>query len=326
MKVTKEMMDPELWLRGRLMDLLLKKSTEEAFLRSMKRRKKFFRLLEEKKLRGFVKEVHHLERSKGSALRLCLYKPKEPQGLLPGILWLHGGGYAQGAPEMNHALYQSLMEKEPCVIVAPAYTLSTEAPYPAALEDAHLALLYMKTHAKDLGIRDDQLMVGGESAGGGLAAALTHYARDLGSVNIAFQMPLYPMLDDRMDTDSMKENDAPIWDAHMNAMAWKRYLGPLWNKEVPIYAAALRATNYDALPPALTFVVDLDPFRDETLLYMKHLEEAGIPIHLKMLKGAYHGFDRVHPKGALSMEAQDFFLKGFSYAVKNYTDPQNPSP
>jgi len=326
MKVTKEMMDLELWLRGRLMDLLLKKSTEEAFLRSMKRRKKLFRLMEGKKLRGFVKEVHHLERSKGAPLRLCLYKPKEPQGLLPGILWLHGGGYAQGAPEMNHALYQSLMEKEPCVIVAPAYTLSTEAPYPAALEDAHLALLYMKTHAKDLGIRDDQLMVGGESAGGGLAAALTLYTRDLGSVHIAFQMPLYPMLDDRMDTNSMKDNDAPIWDAKTNAMAWKLYLGPYHREKVPPYAAPLRAENYQGLPPALTYVGDLDPFYDETLGYMKHLEEAGVPVQLKVVKGAYHGFDRVDPKGALSREAQAFFLTGFSYAVKNHVHPQNPSP
>lgn len=121
-----------------------------------------------------------IERKDGSKQRMLIYRPHHVQENLPGILWLHGGGYAQGIPELFENMYQKLMGTSNCVIIAPDYRLSIEAPYPAALEDSYDALLWMKQHAKELGIRSNQLMVGGESAGGGLTAALTLYARDQG--------------------------------------------------------------------------------------------------------------------------------------------------
>src|SRR5690606_30824760 len=132
---------------------------------------------------------------------------------VPGVLWIHGGGYAQGVPEMSHDMYRQLIGTRDCVIVAPDYRLSIDAPYPAALEDCYEVLLWMKDHAQELGIRSDQLMVGGESAGGGLTAALAMYARDRGEVNLAFQMPLYPMIDDRMVTESAGDNNAYVWNS-----------------------------------------------------------------------------------------------------------------
>mgnify|MGYP001125490301 CR=1 FL=1 len=124
----------------------------------------------------------------------------------------------------------------------------------------------MKAHAQELGIRDDQIMVGGDSAGGGLAAALTLYARDQQDVAIAFQMPIYPMLDDRMETESAQNNDMPVWNSKSNALAWRLYLAGLFGTDhVPPYAAPARADRYEDLPPTVTFVGDLEPFRDETI-------------------------------------------------------------
>src|SRR5690606_17891497 len=132
--------------------------------------------------------------------------------------------------------------------------------------DCYEILLWMKNNAGSLGIREDQLMVGGESAGGGLSASLAMYARDKGLVKLAFQMPLYPMIDDRMETESAKENNAYVWNSNMNRWAWKLYLGELFGRDnVPVYAAAARAEDYSHLPPAVTFVGDIEPFRDETI-------------------------------------------------------------
>lgn len=157
-----------------------------------------------KAIEGLYSSQEWITRKDGSKLRICIYKPLNSKNDVPGVLWLHGGGYAQGIPETFADTYKRLIEASDCVIIAPDYRLSIEAPYPAALEDSYAALLWMKSHASELGIRDNQLIVGGESAGGGLTAALTLYARDKQEVNIAFQMPLYPMIDDRMRTESAK--------------------------------------------------------------------------------------------------------------------------
>ena len=119
-----------------------------------------------------------------------------------GVLWLHGGGYAVGMKEMVHmSRAVGLVKRFGVVVLAPGYRLSLQSPYPAAMDDCYAALLYLKEHAAALGVRSDQIMVGGESAGGGLCAAVCIRARDTGEVNVAFQMPLYPMLDDR-DTET----------------------------------------------------------------------------------------------------------------------------
>ncbi|MFH5835840.1 alpha/beta hydrolase [Proteiniclasticum sp. C24MP] len=323
MKVNREMIDPQLRRRGYLFDLFMRSRSEGGFLRSMKRARRLTSLLKGRGKKGLKKKEVHLLRKNGSRLRLCIYEPMEKPGrLVPGVLWLHGGGYAQGIPEQSAGTCKRLMDTKPCVILAPDYRLSIDAPYPAALEDAHLTLLYMKDHAKELGIRRDQLMVGGESAGGGLAAALTLYARDRKEVNIAFQMPLYPMIDPSGTTESAKENNAPIWNQKTNSFAWKRYLGDLYGEVLPVYAAPSLARDYSALPPALSFVGDLEPFRDETIAYMENLRNAGVPVSFRLYKGCYHGFDLICPRANISEEATTFFLDGFGYAVDHYTAAQ----
>ena len=162
-------------------------------------------------------------------------------GPAPGVLWVHGGGYQSGsAKEVFATRALSLVTKFGAVLVAPDYRLSRKHPYPAGLQDCYAALLYLKEHAGELGARPDQIMVGGESAGGGMTAALCMLAHDRGEVRIAFQMPLYPMLDDR-DTPSSRDNHALNWNTKRNHKAWKRYLRDAYGTDmVPDYAAPAR--------------------------------------------------------------------------------------
>lgn len=324
MKVTYAMIDKQLRLRGLIFNLFFRRSSEGKFLKLMHSAKKFS---EKAKGRRRINGIHSSEewitREDGSKLRVCIYRPLHKVTNAPGVLWLHGGGYALGIPEFFLSTFKKLIEASDCIIIAPDYRLSIETPYPAALEDAYAALKWMKSHAQNLGIRPDQLMVGGESAGGGLTAALCLYARDKDEVKIAFQMPLYPMIDDRMITESSKENNAPVLNSRMNAWAWKLYLGELYGKDVPYYAAPARAADYRNLPPAVTFVGDLEPFRDETIQYVENLRKAGVPVDFKVYSGCYHGFDIINPKADVSKNAAAFFIDSFKYAVNHYFIEQN---
>jgi len=265
-----------------------------------------------------------MARNDGSKLRICLFKSLEPKKNVPGMLWLHGGGYAVGTPEHSNKLARKLIEASNCVIIAPDYRLSTEAPYPAALNDAYETLLWMKNHTKELGIRDNQLMVGGDSAGGGLAVALSLYARDKGEVAIAFQMPLYPMLDDRMTSKSATFDNTPVWDAKSNFNCWKLYLGKLFGtKEVPYYAAPSRANDFSKLPPTTTFVGELEPFRDEVIQFAHNLRKSGVPVDFEKFNGCFHAFEQMCPKATVSKKAIAYVINSFKYAVEHYFAEQN---
>lgn len=318
MKILTNMIDKELRVKGKIMNYT-SSSNEAAYIKRAKLNKKLVKGFMGKNIKG----IHCMEtwipsKSSNSKIRIRIYQPMHKTTSSPGILWIHGGGYALGAPELNSNMYKRLIEQSGCVIIAPSYRLSGEAPYPAALEDCYDTLLWMKKNAIKLGIRDNQLMVGGESAGGGLTAALTLYARDKGEVNIAFQMPLYPMIDDRMITESSRDNNAPIWNSKSNEWAWRLYLGELYGKEVPSYAAAARAMDYSNLPPTVTFAGDLEPFRDETIQYVMKLREAGVPVDFQLFPGCYHAFDMICPKAEVSKKAVSFLMNSFQYAVNNY--------
>jgi acetyl esterase/lipase len=184
-----------------------------------------------------------------------------------------------------------LARKYGAVVVSPGYRLAWKKPYPAALEDCYNALEYMADHAEELGIRRDQLIVGGESAGGGLAAAGCLYARDQGRIPVAFQIPLYPMLD-CFDTPSSRDNHGRNWNTRRNHWGWKHYLGDLYGSpSVPKYASPSRETDYTGLPPAYTYVLDGEPFLDETRTYIRNLREAGVDAAVDVYHGNFHGCD-----------------------------------
>ena len=215
-------------------------------------------------------------------------------GAGPGILWIHGGGYVSGTAEMVYISRVKMLARHyGGVVISPEYRLAGRAPYPAALEDCYAALQYMYRHAEELGIDRNRVIVSGESAGGGLAAAVCRYAKDRGEVPVAFQIPLYPMLDCR-DTDSSRDNHAHGWNTKRNHRGWQMYLRDLYGTDqVPPCASPSRAEDYSGLPPCYTYVEDGEPFYDETLAYVRNLKEAGIEAHADVFHGKTHGFDHL---------------------------------
>jgi acetyl esterase/lipase len=320
-KVTTDDIDPGLRRRARLARFFSAPNRSEAALRRPARLTALMRRLPGPK--GVRSEERRIARPDGSILRIMVYRSLDPRPGVPGILWSHGGGYVLGLPEQDGATYRRLIDATGAVVVAPDYRLAPDAPYPAALDDCYAALLWLRDSAASLGIRDDQLAVAGNSAGGGLTAALTLLARDRGEVAIAFQMPLYPMLDDRCTTMSARENDAPVWDAVTNRNAWRVYLGELYGTDrVPPYAAPARATDLAGLPPAFTYVGDVEPFRDEVVDYVERLRAAGVPVEFDIMPGCYHGFDIVAPGASISRRALDAQSAWLRAAVTTWFAPQ----
>ena len=263
----------------------------------------------------------YIDREGGRKMKVLIYRPKgrrsAPQ---TGVLWIHGGGYLTGFAAMAGLLGMGkrLVRRHGCVVISPAYRLRRGGRYPHALEDCYSALLYMASHARELGIRTDQIFVGGESAGGGLCAALCQLARDRGQVRIAYHMPLYPMIDDR-DTDSSRDNHNLGWNTVSNHFGWKVYLGELYGTaSVSPYAAPARQTDYSGLPPVYTFVCTGEPFYCETLSYVEHLREAGIEAEVDVYEGLCHAFDILQPWRKVSRRAAERFDAAFTRARERY--------
>ncbi len=314
MHISDNSIDPGLRRTGKIIRTIMPSFTEKKIkaIRSMNS------LSEGVNNSKFNYEQHFVTRADGSKLRLCVYSSNTPKKDVPGVLWIHGGGYAIGIPEIETVSFADLIYKLGAVVVAPDYCLSTEKPYPAALSDCYAGLEWLRQHTAEYGIRDDQLVVAGSSAGGGLTAALSLYARDKGDIAIAFQMPLYPMIDDR-PTGSSIDNDAPVWNTKSNQTCWGMYLGSLYgNEHVPAYAAPARAEDLSNLPPTVSFVGDIEPFYDETVSYIEKLQNAGVPTTFKVFPGAFHAFDMLCPKAQLSQEAHEFFFDSFKYYSERY--------
>lgn len=270
----------------------------------------------------YRKRTLRISAGEGRKLKLLILSPREEGKERTGVLWIHGGGYITGMAGMVYmSRAMDLVRRYGAVVVSPAYRLAGEAPYPAALLDCHCALVYLRDHAGELGVRSDQLMVGGESAGGGLAAALCMYEKDRDGVDIAFQMPLYPMLDNQ-DTATSRDNHAPVWNTKRNHYGWFRYLRGLPAGEVPCYAAPARRRDYAGLPPAYTFVSTAEPFYAETLDYVDHLRGAGVVAEVDVYPGLFHAFDMLLPLLPASRQAAERFRHHFAQAQGRCFAPQ----
>ena len=238
-------------------------------------------------------------------MKVKVLSPKSTPNPVPGILWIHGGGYMMGGSYMVHvSAGKMLAEKYGAVVVSPEYRLAGEAPYPAALDDCYAALQWLFDNAVELGIDREKIVVGGESAGGGLAAAVCLYARDKGEIPIALQLPLYPMLDCE-DTPSSVNNHGHGWNTRRNHWGWRHYLGEAYgSQDISKYASPARETDYSGLPPCYTLVASGEPFHDETLTYIKNLQEAGVDARVDVYPGDLHAFDMLRPWKKTSKEAK----------------------
>ncbi|MDB5430013.1 MAG: esterase LipW [Caulobacter sp.] len=253
----------------------------------------------------------------GSPLRVKLYIPAAAQPALPAILWMHGGGFIIGTPEQDEARHIALCLKVGLVIAAVDYRLSPEHPYPAPLADGYAALAWLHSEAGRLNIAPDRIAVAGNSAGAGLAAGLVLMAHDRAEFRVAFQLLIYPMLDDRTAcrTD-IDERRLRLWSTESNRFGWRSYLGrEPGGPDVPAYASPARREDLRGLPPTWIGVGDCDLFHDESIAYARRLTEAGVPCTLTIVEGAFHVFDLVGAKTEVVRDFHQRYTEALSKAL-----------
>ncbi|MEU5881924.1 alpha/beta hydrolase [Spirillospora sp. NPDC047279] len=222
-----------------------------------------------------------------------IYRPKEAAGPLPALVYFHGGGFVTGDLENEHVRCLDFAAEAGLVVVSVDYRLAPEHPYPAPFDDAYAATVWVHENAAELGVDPARIGVGGGSAGGGLAAGVALKARDENGPPLVFQLLVYPVLDDRMDTPSMRAyTEPPLFNRTDAGHMWRHYLGP-HHGNAPVYAAPARAADLTGLPPAYVLAAEVDPLRDEDLEYALRLIRTGVPTELRHVPGVYHGFDGV---------------------------------
>lgn len=184
----------------------------------------------------------------------------------------------------------------------------------------HAALTWLAANAQELGVDSDRLAIAGQSAGGGICAAVGLMARDRGEMKLSFQMPLYGCLDDRHITSSSHDiTDTRTWYRELSLKAWEAYLGTDDKGDVSPYAAPTRATNLEGLPPTYMMIGTLDLMRDENIEYANRLMQTGVPTELHVYPGAFHGFEIITPNSSISQRAASEYIA----ALKRAFNPNN---
>ena len=223
-------------------------------------------------------------------VRLRIYTPlKAPQGVLPALLFFHGGGFVIGDLETHDGLCRIMANEAGVRVVAVDYRLAPEHKFPAAVDDALTALRYVQDHAADLGIDRDRLAVGGDSAGGGLAAVLAQAAAQEGS-RLQLQMLLFPVTQIGQVTPSLSAF-AEGYFLEREGLRWfyAQYLPDNVNRDDP-RISPLKAKDVSGVAPAFVMLAGFDPLHDEGLLYAERLRQAGVPVTLRDYPDMVHDF------------------------------------
>jgi len=245
-----------------------------------------------------------------------LYRPAgAPDGPLPVLAYFFGGGWVLGNLETGDGVCRRLCADAGCLVVAVAYRLAPEHPFPAAPRDCHAAVTWLAEHAAELGGDPGRIAVAGDSAGGNLAAAVTLQAREAGPA-LAAQVLIYPNVAYGADTPSMRDNTDPYFFNRTSVdWYWGHYLADPADGADPL-ASPLGAADLGGLPPALVITAEYDPLRDEGEQYAERLRAAGVPVELARYDGMTHGFFTM--TGALeaareaTARAAEYLRKAFS--------------
>jgi acetyl esterase len=235
-----------------------------------------------------------------------IYRPLAAAAPVPGVLYIHGGGFIIGNIESEHAGAAAMAIELGVVVVSVEYRLAPEHPFPAPVHDCYAALSFLAAEAAALGVDPERLVVAGASAGGGLAAGTALLARDLGGPRLCFQMLQIPELDDRLETPSMRAfTDTPLWNRPLAVESWRAYLGDAVDgDDVSPYAAPSRAKDLSGLPSTYLTTAEMDPLRDEGILYGLSLLQAGVSVELHQFPGTFHGSSMV-ATAAVSKRGRD---------------------
>lgn len=220
-----------------------------------------------------------------------IYRPRT-NAALPGLIYLHGGGWMMGSIETHDAFCRSLCLRADVAIASVDYRLSPEHKFPAGLEDCYATSCWLVENANRLSLRPERIAVGGDSAGGNLAAAVALLARQRGTPQLRFQLLIYPVLDFRFDTPSYRENAVGFHLTREDMIwSWRQYLANELDGYTPL-ASPLREDDLARLPPAMVVTAEYDPLRDEGEAYAARLAEAGVEVTCRRYDGMIHGFVR----------------------------------
>jgi acetyl esterase/lipase len=257
-----------------------------------------------------VPDVHvdrrTLTTADGATLALGWYhSPARRRG--SAVLYVHGGGMILGLEHLG--LVYDLAVRDyvamcgvPMLVVD--YRIAPEHPHPTPVEDCYAALQWLACNAATLGVDPARIGVMGDSAGGGLAAAVCLLARDRGGPPVAQQLLIYPMLDDRAQIPDPRLLPFLTWTYDDNVTGWAALLGDAAGTDaVSPYAAPARATDLSGLPDTYIDVGDLDIFRDENITYARRLSDAGVPTELHLHPGCPHAFEALARGADVSQRA-----------------------
>jgi acetyl esterase/lipase len=247
------------------------------------------------------------------AASVRVHRPSNP-GILPALLWIHGGGYVIGTAAQEDRICRQFADTLGVIVAAVDYRLAPESPFPAPLDDCYDALVWLAGQPE---VDASRLAVGGASAGGGLAAAVAIRARDTGDIDLALQVLAYPMLDDRTATRAaIDERGFRLWNNASNRFGWQSYTGhPPGSAEVTGLAAPARCDDLTGLAPAWIGVGTLDLFHDEDVAYADRLQAAGVNCSVQVVPGAFHGFDLVASKAPVSKAFRDSQVAALAAAL-----------
>ncbi|MEU5324445.1 alpha/beta hydrolase [Streptomyces sp. NPDC021056] len=238
------------------------------------------------------------------SLLICL--PKQAATPTPAIYHIHGGGMIVGDNRFGLVEMLNLAEPMGMAVVSVEYRLAPETPHPGPVEDCYAGLVWVSDHAHEINIDPERIVIGGASAGGGLAAGVTLMARDRNGPAILAQLLLSPMLDDCNDSPSAQQmRGVGIWDSSSNETGWNALLGDgvRGGPDVSPYAAPSRAADLSGLPSTFIDVGSAETFRDEDVAYASRIWQAGGRLELHVWPGGFHGFDVVAPHAVISQDA-----------------------
>lgn len=238
-------------------------------------------------------------------ISLLVCRPAAVSTPTAAIYHTHGGGMIMGTNRTGMLGMMGLAKELSLAVVSVEYRLAPECPHPAPVEDCYAGLAWTAAHAAELGIDPARVVIGGASAGGGLAAGVALMARDRRGPDLFGQLLLCPMLDDRNDTPSARQMAGlGVWDRTANDTGWRALLGDACGgADVSPYAAPARATDLSGLPPAFVDVGSAETFRDEDIAYAGRMMQAGGQVELHVWPGGFHGFDGFVPTAAVSRDA-----------------------
>jgi acetyl esterase len=243
-----------------------------------------------RRLAGPVERVAHVkDETIPGNLSVRVYRPSHA-AVQPALIYFHGGGWVLGGLDTVDGHCRRLANAARCIVVSVAYRLAPEHKFPIPSEDCYHATRYVAENAQALGIDPDRIAVGGDSAGGNLAAVVSLMSRDRGGPKLSFQLLIYPVTDSTMDTPSHREFASGYMLTRAEMLWFRNHYLPRLEEGLNPFAAPIRAKDLRGLPPAWVLTAEYDPLRDEGEAFAKRLREAGVPAKVHRYDGMIHGF------------------------------------